>query len=146
MKLSSKSRYGTRAMLELALKYPDGSVSVKEMADNQTISVKYLEQIMSSLKSAGLVRSERGVHGGYWLTRSPKDITLKDVVQSLEGSSMLVECLHEPVRCPKGKNCPTREVWNELQHAMEDVLENRTLQDLVDKKKLDAENTQNYNI
>lgn len=146
MKLSSKARYGTRAMLELALKYPEGSVSVKEMAGSQDISVKYLEQIMSSLKSAGLVRSERGVRGGYWLARAPEDINLKDVVHALEGSSALVDCLHEPARCPRGENCPTREVWNELQSAMEGVLESRTLKDLVNMKKSDNDKSQNYTI
>ena len=146
MKLSSKARYGTRAMLELALKYPDGTVSVKEMAERQNISVKYLEQIMSSLKSAGLVRSERGVHGGYWLTRAPEEVSLADIVHALEGSAQLVDCLHQPGRCPRGKDCPTRDIWEELQNAMEEVLQRRTLKDLVDKSKPNGNKSQNYNI
>ena len=93
MKLSTKARYGTRALVELGSVYPREATSVRKVAEKLELSVKYLEQIMSALKAAGLVTAVRGVNGGYTLARRPEDITLLDIFGVLEGTPVLVECL-----------------------------------------------------
>ena len=113
MRLSTRTRYGTRAMVELALAYPDLAVPVKDVARKQNLSAKYLEQIMSALKAADLVRSVRGMHGGYALSREPDSITLADVFHVLEGSAAPVDCVDHPEvghrwppvvgECPEGR-------------------------------------------
>jgi len=135
MKLSTKVRYGTRAMLEMALVYPDESVSVKEMAKRQDLSVKYLEQIMAALKAVGLVRSARGFRGGYTLSQSPAFVKLGDIFRTLDGPLRLADCLDDPAGCPMSGECAARDVWLELQGALEKVLDGTTLQDLADRKR-----------
>ncbi len=122
-------------MTELAAIYPDKSLSVGEVAHNQHLSPKYLEQIMSALKIAGLVRAVRGMHGGYALVRPPKEITLREVFEALEGATSPVDCVEHPEECPNENVCPTRETWVEITKAVTGVLENTTLQDLADRKK-----------
>lgn len=131
MKLSTRSRYGIRAALELALEYGKGPLQVKTVAQREGISSKYLEQLVASLKSAGLVRSVRGPKGGYLLTRSPQDISLKDIFTALEGPLIAVECLEHPEYCSRCTDCIARGVWQEMQNAINSVLESRTLEDLV---------------
>jgi len=133
MQLTTKVRYGARAMAELALVYPGTSVSLKEVAGHQKLSVKYLEQIMRALKAAGLVRSVRGAYGGYELARAPGDITLKDVYDALEGAASLTACVEDPDSCPKHELCPTRDIWVEMTDSMTRILRSRSLQDIVDK-------------
>ncbi len=134
MKLSTRTRYGTRAAVELALTYPEVPVSVKDMAERQRLSVKYLEQIMRTLKAAGLVRAVQGTHGGYALTREPATITLNEVFNALEGSPCLVECVNRQDACPMENICPTRDTWVELTRALTSVLEGTTLQDLAERQ------------
>jgi len=122
-------------MAELALVYPETAVSLKEVAGQQKLSVKYLEQIMRALKAAGLVRSLRGAHGGYELAKAPSEITLKDVYDALEGASSLTACVEDPDSCPKHEVCPTRDIWVEMTESMTRVLRSRNLQDIVDKMK-----------
>ncbi len=145
MKLSSRSRYGLRAILELAVDYGNGPLQIKTIAKREDISNKYLEQLIAMLKSSGLVRSIRGPKGGYILTRPPNEIKLSHVFTTLEGPIVAVECLEHPEYCPKCTDCVTRQVWAKMQSAMMAVLENMTLQDLVDKtKQVDA--SDNYQI
>ena len=134
MKMSTRARYGARAMAELAAVYPHRSVSVKELAQNQRLSAKYLEQIMATLKASGLVKAERGLHGGYVLCASPEQVTLYDVVQALEGGPALVECVAHPDVCPMHANCSTRDTWVELNDAVTGVLKGTTLKDLAERK------------
>lgn len=134
MKLSTKARYGVRAMLSLALDYGKGPVPLKEIAKHQGISEKYLEHLMVPLKSAGLVRSIRGMHGGYTLARPPLQINLNEVVQALEGSIAPVDCLDDPSICHHSELCITRRVWEKMQHAMGEVLKSTTLKDLVEQQ------------
>ncbi len=131
MKLSTRSRYGMRALLELAMEYGKGPLQIKTIAKKEGISNKYLEQLISILKSAGLVRSIRGPRGGYILSKDPKDISLKDVFTTLEGPLMTVECVDHPEYCSRCLDCVTREIWVEMQDAMMNVLESRTLADLI---------------
>ena len=133
MRLSTRMRYGCRAMAELAVAYPREAVSVREIAENQRLSVKYLEHIASALKEAGLVRAIRGMHGGYALCRPPAQISLSDILHALEGSSAPVECVDNPSLCPFWEICPTRETWVEMGEAIEGVLRRTTLQNLAER-------------
>ena len=134
MKMSTRARYGARALAELAAAYHHKPLSVKELAHIQCLSVKYLEQIMAALKAAGLVRAVRGLHGGYELGSAPEEISLGDVYEALEGKPMLVECIAHPETCAMRENCPTRDTWVELNEAVTQVLEKTTLADLARRK------------
>jgi len=133
MKLSSRSRYGLRAILDLALEYGKGPLQIKTIANREDISNKYLEQLMSILKTSGLVRSLRGPKGGYLLAKPPNEIKLREVFTVLEGPLVTVECLQHPEFCPRCAECITRQVWSQVQDAMLNVLESINLQDLVDR-------------
>lgn len=147
MKLSTRTRYGTRAMVELAAAYERGPVSVKEVAEKQKLSEKYLEQIMAALKTSGLVNSVRGLHGGYTLARAPSSIRLGDIFRVLEGSPAPVDCVDDPGLCSMRDVCPTRSTWVEMKQALEVVLDGTTLQDLLDQmQKRAATRELMYNI
>ncbi|MFC1672334.1 RrF2 family transcriptional regulator [Planctomycetota bacterium] len=135
MKLSKKTRYGSRAMATLAMAYPEEPVSVGQVARQQRLSAKYLEQIMAALKTAGLVTSTQGVHGGYSLARPPESINLGDVFNVLEGPTAPVDCVDNPGTCSMEAVCPTRDTWVEIEEAIRKVLKNTTLQDLVERMK-----------
>ena len=135
MKLSTRTRYGMRAILELATGQGEGPVQIKAIAHRQDISVKYLEQLMTILKSAGFVRSVRGAKGGYILAKPAGQVKLSDVFNALEGPVTTVECLENENSCKRAADCVTRQVWAEVQQAIESVLESMTLQDLVDRTK-----------
>ncbi len=135
MKLSTRTRYGTRAMLDVALHPPEVPRSTKEIADQQELSVKYLESLLATLRQAGLLRSVRGAAGGHLLAREPRQITLWEIFEALEGTEPLVPCTAEPDACPRVNACVTREVWSEVQAACHQVLESITLQDLVERAK-----------
>ncbi len=135
LRLSTKGRYGTRVMLELALNYGKGHMLLKDIAKKQDISVGYLEQIMPSLKAAGFIISSRGAHGGYILARPPEEITLSEIVTSLEGSISLVECINSPEVCDRTDFCVTRDLWDEVSENIDSTLRSKNLQDLVNKHK-----------
>ena len=144
MKLSTRTRYGVRAILELAANKGPGPLRVKTIAQHQDISVKYLEQLMIILKSAGLVRSIRGSKGGYLLAKAANQIKLSDVFNALEGPVITVECLENESYCAQVADCAVRQVWAQVQGAIEAVLLSTTLQDLVDRTK--DKKTLNYQI
>ncbi len=133
MKLSTRSRYGLRAILELAVEYGSKPVQIKTIADRQNISSKYLEQLMAILKSSGLIRSVRGPRGGYLLAKPPQEIKLSHVFSALEGPLITVECIEHPDFCARCTDCITRQVWTNIQNAILEVLESMTLQDLANK-------------
>lgn len=135
MKLSTRTRYGVRAILELAEKDGSGPLRVKTIAQSQDISAKYLEQLMSILKSAGFVRSIRGSKGGYMLAKAPNQIKLSDVFDCLEGHVTTVECVEDKDYCARAADCVARQVWAQVQQAITNVLQSITLQDLVDRAK-----------
>ncbi len=130
MRLSTRTRYGCRAMAELAAAYPEKAPSVREIAERQRLSPKYLEHIMQALKLAGLVRVTRGMRGGYALARAPQKVKVAEVFRALEGSPAPVLCVDAPETCSMARGCPTRGTWVELRDAIEHVLEGKTLQDL----------------
>ncbi len=135
MKISTRVRYGTRAMVTLAMAHPVKAISVKEIAQNQRLSAKYLEQIMAALKGAGLIKVVRGGHGGYMLSREAASIRIIEVYQALEGSLSLVDCIEDPNACPMTETCPTKETWAEMTGALEAILERTTIQDLVKRQR-----------
>jgi Rrf2 family protein len=135
MKLSTKGRYGTRALLDLAVHADKNPVLLKDIAKRQEISVKYLDRLFSSLKTAGLVKSIRGAKGGFILNNQPSQITLKQIMEALEGPLELVECVRNKHFCHRANFCVTRELWDELGSAMQRVLKTTTLEDLVSRDK-----------
>ncbi len=135
MRLSTRSKYGIRAILELAQNYGQGPLQIKVIAEHQEISAKYLEQLMAILKSAGLIRSVRGSKGGYMLAKSPNRIKLSEVFCTLEGPVVTVECLEDESRCSRVFDCAARRIWAEVQDAIMGVLQSKTLQDMVNMSK-----------
>jgi Rrf2 family protein len=133
MKLGTKTRYSTRAMLDLALNYEDGTrvVSTREIAEHQEVSPKYLESLLAALRSAGLVRSVRGPQGGHGLTRHPAQINLREIYHVFEGTQGFVECTTDPEYCSRTDACATQEIWAQMYEASMDILESTTLEDLV---------------
>ncbi|MEK7477140.1 MAG: Rrf2 family transcriptional regulator [Candidatus Coatesbacteria bacterium] len=138
MRISTKARYGTRVMLELALSYGQGPVRVRDIAKRQGLSAKYIEQLVAGLKGAGLVTAVRGVHGGYSLARPPGRIRLLEVFERLEGSLSQLECHNCPGSCSREKACVARDVWAEVRRAVSGVLGAITLEDLAARAKLQA--------
>jgi Rrf2 family protein len=135
MKISTKIRYGTRAMLELACHYGEGPIELREIAKREDISLKYLEQVIVPLRTAGLVKSARGSKGGYSLAKHPSEIYLKDLVETLEGPLNLIECLKDPKACQKAPFCITRDIWHEVSEAIDGIFHSVTLEDMVQRKK-----------
>ena len=146
MKLSTRTRYGTRALLDLARHQGNQPVQLKEIASRQNISLPYLEHIITPLVGAGIVRSTRGVRGGLRLSRRPDELKLSEVVHLLEGVTTPVDCVNDPESCARSDLCVTREVWGEIKTAIDNTLNSITLQDLIDREKrkeASAENTGN---
>ena len=135
MKLSTRGRYGTMALLDLALHWGKEPVPLKEISRRQNISLPYLEHLIAPLIGAGIVGSTRGARGGVQLVRPPAEVKLSEVLPLLEGSTAPVECLNNPKSCSRYDLCVTRDVWAEMKRAMDGVLESTTLQDLVERQK-----------
>jgi len=135
MKLSTKSRYATRALLDLALHQEEQPVLLKDIAQRQQISLQYLEHLITPLIAAGIMLSTRGPKGGVSLTMPPEEIKLREVIQLLEGSIAPVECVNNPDMCERSETCVTRDVWSEMKEAINSVLESITLMDLVERQK-----------
>lgn len=146
MKLSARTRYGTRALLELALRRGEEPVLLRDIAKGQQISLSYLEHLIAPLIAGGIIRSTKGPRGGVSLAKNPEEITLSEIIQLLEGSIAPVECINNPGMCERSEFCVTRDVWGELKMAMNGVLESTTLQGLVErhKKKEQPEPTMYY--
>lgn len=144
MKISTKGRYALRLMIDIAINSADKPVSIKEIASRQDISDKYLEQIISVLNSAGFVRSIRGAQGGYVLRKAPSEYTVGMILRLTEGSLAPVACVEEDaVHCDRMDNCVTVEIWKRLNTAINGVVDNITLADLVEWQN---NNQDNYTI
>ena len=130
MKLSTRSRYGTRLMLDLAQHYADGPVQIGEIGKRQDISVKYLEQLIIPLKKANYIKSVRGPKGGHVLAKSPERITVGEIVKLLEGGINLADCIENPDICDRYETCVTRGVWETATRAMNQELNSITLSDM----------------
>jgi len=135
LKLSTRSRYGTRALLDLARHEAEAPVQLKDIARRQRISLAYLEHIIAPLVGAGIVRSLRGRRGGLKLTRRPERIRLSEVVHLLEGNATPVDCIAEPGCCDRTPYCAVRDIWSEMQQAIDDTLGAITLRELMERQK-----------
>ena len=122
-------------MLELACHYGEGPIELREIAKREDISLKYLEQVIVPLRTAGLVKSARGSKGGYFLAKPPSEIYLNDLVETLDGPLNLIECLKDPKTCQKVPSCTTRDIWQDVSEAIDGVFRSVTLEDMVRRKK-----------
>jgi len=134
MKLSTKGRYALRAMVDLALQSREVPTLIKDISKRQEISELYLEQLLTRLKIAGLVRSIRGPKGGFMLTKPPSQIRVIDIVQVMEGTTSPVECVDNASLCSRAHSCITRQVWVDIKNSMDRVLGSFTLQDLANQE------------
>lgn len=135
MKLSTRTRYGIRAVIELAATDSKKPVQLKVIAKRQDISVKYLEQLMNALRSGGVVRSVRGARGGYILAKPPNQIKLGEVFSCLEGPVITTECVEDKDYCRRAADCAARLLWIQVEEAIKNVLDSVTVQDLLDRAK-----------
>ncbi|MBE0599154.1 MAG: Rrf2 family transcriptional regulator [Desulfuromonadales bacterium] len=138
MKLSTKSRYGVRALFDMA--YHSGALptQIKDISRRQSISPRYLEQIFQDLKKAGLLKSKRGPQGGYQLAKKPDEITVRDIVLAAEGEVSLVDCVREGRRrqaCEMDQQCVTQKVWQEATRHLHEYLGSVSLKDLCEEAK-----------
>jgi Rrf2 family protein len=133
MKLSTRSRYGTRMVLNLAENYNEGPVQIGQIAKHLGVSVKYLEQLIIPLKKADLIKSIRGPKGGHKLAKPPEEVTVGDIVRILEGGIDLSNCISDPKICQNTESCVTRSLWQEATDAMYDKLDSTTFADMIEK-------------
>lgn len=133
MKLSTRGRYGARALVELAKHDGQGPLALKEMAERQQIPLKYLEQIAMALKSAKLIKSVRGPAGGYTLARPPDKINLLEIVETLEGSLSFVNCVKNPSTCDRVESCAFNDLWKRISTETSKILKSVTLAEMARK-------------
>jgi len=133
VKMSTRGRYGTRAMVDIGENFGKGPVSLRKLTERQCLSMKYMEQIIPLLKASGLIRSARGARGGYVLAKEPCEISLHDIVQALEGTWSLVDCLEDDTLCDRAKECATYEIWRDVQAAIYKILDSTTLADMIER-------------
>lgn len=141
MRLSTRGRYGLRAMLDMAIDQSDGPITLNSISERQGVSIGYLEQLMVPLKKEGLIRSVRGAQGGYLLARDPEDITVGDIIRALEGPIAPVACVSEdyPEECDRAEGCVTRLVWAKVRDSIVDVFDSLTLYDMVEEARKNSE-------
>lgn len=134
MKISTKGRYALRFMIDLAQNSNGQPIRIKDVAKRQEISDKYLEQVVSLLNKANFVKSVRGPQGGYTLTREPKDYTVGEILRMTEGDMVPVSCLAGDINnCERANGCVTLKLWEKLDNAISDVIDNTTLEDLLEE-------------
>ena len=131
MKVNTKVRYGLRAIVQIAGEYGNEPLPISAIAESQEISSKYLEQVVGSLRRAGLIVSRKGVRGGYTLGRPPAEITLWDVICALDSHTAPVDCVLEPETCGRADDCITRSIWTLLNLRLKEFWTSFTLEDLV---------------
>ena len=134
MKVSMKGDYGVRALIELAHHFGEGPVQSAGIASRQSIPEPYLDQLLTALRRAGLIRSMRGPQGGHALIRDPHELRLSEAIVALEGSLAPIGCLEDPAGCPKTTSCSLRPVWCEVEAATMRILEGITIADLVERE------------
>lgn len=134
MKLSTKARYGLRAITEIAKSYGGAPAKRKEIAEKQGLSDSYLENLLIVLKNIRIIETTRGSNGGYVLCRAPSEISVLEIVEALEGPLDLVECVSSSKSCEKSDRCSARMVWSELSELWRKSLSAKTLQDLLDQE------------
>jgi Rrf2 family protein len=135
MKVSMKGDYGVRALVELALHYGEGPVQSAVIAGRQSIPEPYLDQLLTSLRRAGFIRSVRGPQGGHALIRDPRELRLSEAIGALEGSLSPIGCLDDPEGCRKTASCSLRPVWQEVEAATLRILDGITIADLAERER-----------
>ncbi len=135
MKVSTKGDYGVRALVELAHHYGEGPVQSATIASRQEVPEPYLDQLLTTLRRAGFIRSVRGPQGGHALIREPGDVKLSEVMVALEGSLAPIACVDDPESCTKSGGCVQRGVWEQVRDATQAILENVTIGDLAEKER-----------
>jgi Rrf2 family protein len=135
MRISTKGDYATRALQDLTLHYGSGPIPIEKVAERQRLPVRYLEQLLLTLKRAGLLQSKRGVNGGYTLAKPPDQITLGQILRAVDGPVEPIYCLGEGPRdqCEQEAACVLREVWAEVHRAVANIVDRTTLQDVCDR-------------
>ena len=146
MKISTKGRYGLRILLDLALHENGSPRLIRDIAESQSISEKYISRLIIDLRKAGMVKSIRGAKGGYKLARIPKYLTLLDVVEVMEGPISVVDCVGSPFSCERKELCAAREIWMRLNAEIRESLVKVTLQDLVDQARRNVADFMDYCI
>ena len=132
MLISAKGRYALRCMLDISLNGTEDNVKLKDIAERQDIPIKYLEQIISTLNKAGMVKSERGPNGGYRLSRPPEEYTVGMIIKQMEGDTVPVSCLADVNDCKRSDRCVSMILWKKLNDAVNSVLDGTTLADMMD--------------
>lgn len=135
MQVSTRGRYGLRALVDMALHATEGPMALRVIAGRQGISESYLEQVFTSLRKTGLVRASRGSQGGYELGRPAGEITVGEILRALEGPIIPVHCVGDS-RCEREKYCITRSFWEELRDKINGFLDSTSLQDLSDRARM----------
>ncbi len=136
MHISTRGRYGLRAMVDMALHATEGPLALRIIAERQDISESYLEQVFTSLRKSGLVRASRGSQGGYELSRPAGEIKVGEILRALEGPIAPVHCVGDDSQCEREKTCITRSFWEELRDKINEFLDSTSLQDLGDRARL----------
>lgn len=135
MKISTKTRYAVRALIDMAFKNKSGRTQIKELAASQKLSIRYLENIFTVLRQKGILHSDKGKGGGFSFAQKPSKIKLLDIMSALGENLSLVDCVENPSECKHAKECVTRAIWGKLSSDMTKTLANITLQDLIDQTK-----------
>ena len=134
MKISTKGRYGLRILLDLAIHgSSDQPRMLRDIAEQQQISLKYLSRLIIDLRRARMVRSIRGVKGGFFLARKPSEITLLEIIEAMEGSLSIVDCVGKPEKCQRHNSCPARDIWCELNDGIRALMLKITLEEIIRK-------------
>ena len=146
MKVSTKGDYGVRALVELAHHFGQGPVQSAEIAARQQVPEPYLDQLLTTLRRAGFIRSVRGPQGGHALIRDPREVKLSEVMAALEGSLAPIACVDDPEACTKEGGCVQREVWERVRDATLEILEHVSIADLAEKERQHNRNGGRYYI
>ena len=143
MKLSTKTRFATRALLDLAVTSKGKPVQIRTIAKRQNLSIRYLENIFTVLRAGGILLSTKGRGGGFSLAKDPLKITILDIVELVDGKISLVHCIDSPTSCDRSLNCVPRDVWKNLNSNLKKTLSATTLNDLIKNHKNKVKNTDN---
>jgi len=131
MKISTKGRYGLRILIDLATHDPDKPRLVRDIAASQQISEKYISRLIIDLRRARLVRSVRGMKGGFFLARSPREITLLEILETMEGTLSVVDCVMQPEKCAQNGHCTARNIWKKLNDGIREQMRGITFEDIL---------------
>ena len=132
MKISTKGRYGLRILMDLALADSRKPRLLRDIAKSQQISEKYISRLVIDLRRAHMIRSVRGVNGGFHLAKDPKEITLLDIMETMEGPVSVVNCVYTPEKCARNRNCSVRTVWTDLNENIRALMRDITLEQILE--------------